>query len=64
MMAGVAFWKNGSFDEHVLREFSSACVDTKLRSIESICTVSGDRGLPHGKLVFPVRETKTSGGGQ
>ena len=28
-----AFWKNGSFTEHVPQEISGACVDTKLRSM-------------------------------
>ena len=34
-----AFWKNRSFAECVLREISSAFVDTKLRGIEATCIV-------------------------
>ena len=44
MMTAVAFWKNSSFAECVLREISSGCVDTKLRGIEATCKVSDDRG--------------------
>ena len=51
-----------SFDEHVLQEISSACVDTKLRGIEAISTVR-EGATPH-KLAFPVRATKPGGGDQ
>ena len=39
----MAFWKNGSFVEHVLWEISGACVDTKLTGIEATGIISSDR---------------------
>ena len=33
-MNATAFWKSGSFAEHVLQEISGVCVDTKLRGIK------------------------------
>ena len=39
MTTFAAFCKNGSFTEHVLRKFSSAC---SLRDIEGTCIVSGN----------------------
>ena len=44
-----AFWKNGSFAEHVPWEISGTCVDTKPRGTEATCIVSS----------FPVWATKT-----
>ena len=35
--------KNGSFAEHVTREISGICVDTKPRGIKATRIVSGDR---------------------
>ena len=46
----MAFWKNGSFVEHVLQEISGACVDTEPRGIEATCIVSGDRERPRASL--------------
>ena len=48
-----AFWKNGSFSEHVIQKISDTCVDAKPRGIEATCivVVTGDN------LVFPVLAT-------
>ena len=43
-MIATAFRKSCSFAECVLQEISGACVDAKLRGIEVICIVGGDRG--------------------
>ena len=37
-------FKNGSFNECVLQEISSACVHTKPSGIQATGVVSGDRG--------------------
>lgn len=39
--------KNSSFTGCVLREISSACLDTKPKGVEESCIISGDRGRPH-----------------
>ena len=46
MITAVTFWKKGSFAKHVQWEVSGTCVDTKPRSIEATCIVSGDRDDP------------------
>ena len=40
-------FKNSSFTGCVLREISSACLDTKPKSVKESCIISGDRGQPH-----------------
>ena len=48
-----AFWKNGSFAEHVLWEINDTFVDTKPRGIEVTSTV-----MVTDNLGFPVWTTK------
>ena len=63
MTTAAAFWKNGSFAEHLLQETSGACVHAKPRSIKAICIVSGERGQSHISL-NPQREQQNLGSGQ
>ena len=59
MMTVVAFWKNSSFADCVLREISSGCVDTKLRGIEATCIVSDKRGRPRVSLLSQCEQQKS-----